>query len=305
MAAIDDLRDFNLEDAETTLWIFRKSTTGGLTIRGKWVETTEQLDIELKGIVQNGIDRIEEVLAYGLLAQNNEGSALSIPADETMVDLITAAADAAVPANKITDVRKLQNAPFYAIKLVHDGTAIYAVRRTGSSWKTRKARDWMSVVFADDRLAMDHSAGFEIAKNIDFFLVGDTLLIADKGGFESVLNYKEAHRDDFTALQGEQAFLDIVADIAPLVTFVGENKIQLRRVCAIRQKGHYANPQFMDNLRAHQAALGFAFAFDANGRIVVTDANCREVIQALLDHRLSSLLSNGVYEVDNATSVQV
>ena len=87
-----------------------------------------------------------------------------------------------------------------------------------------------------------------------------------------------------------------------LIGFVGTNKIQLRRTSAIKTKGHYKDPDFMGRLRAEARNLGFKFAFDAAGRIVPTPDDCRDIIQALLDHRLNSRLSKQLYDVE-ATEV--
>jgi hypothetical protein len=45
-----------------------------------------------------------------------------------------------------------------------------------------------------------------VSKNVDFFIFGDDILIFEKKAFESVLNYKQAHADDFEALQAENEF---------------------------------------------------------------------------------------------------
>ena len=45
--------------------------------------------------------------------------------------------------------------------------------------------------------------------------MNDDILIGDKGNFESVLSYKEAHKTDFLALQQEVEFLAAITNIAP------------------------------------------------------------------------------------------
>ena len=83
MPALDDLKAFNLEEATVTLWVV-KGPTGPSRLppnyTARWVETAEAVDVVLKQIVEAERGRIEETLEYGLLAQNNEGSALTIPA---------------------------------------------------------------------------------------------------------------------------------------------------------------------------------------------------------------------------------
>lgn len=304
MPALDDLRALDLANAATTLWVFKQSSNGGhLRYKGRWVRTTDDLDVALKNAVGAERARIEEVQEYGLLAQNNEGSALSIPADETHADLVLNECGAETQAKQVTTLKEIQNASFYVIKIVVGASVVYAVKKSDSSWRTRRSRNVISAVFADQQLGLEPAPSFTISKSIDFFIVGGTLLISEKGKFESILHYKAAHQDDFTALQAEPEFAAVFADLAPLATFVGDNKIHLRRACAIKQKRNYANTQFMTNLRAQHAALGFTFAFDAAGRIIATVEHCREIFQALLDHRLSSVLSDRVYDVPDAVEV--
>lgn len=306
MPALDDLQSFNIDGATATLWIFKKSSQDGAPrFKGRWVETSEALDGALKAAVAGERGRIQEVIEYGLLAQNNEASALSIEIDETHAGLIVDETDAETQNKKITVIKDIRNASFYVIKLVQGEDVIHAVKKADSSWKTKRSIGIISAVFADQQLGLDESPTFDIARSVDFFIVGDSILVANKGSFESVLSYKEAHKDDFAALQGEPQFIAILSDLAPIVAFVGENKIQLRRAAAIRQKGYYANAAFMNNLRARRAELGFTFNFDAQGRIVPTPESCREIFTALLDHRLTSRLSESIYDVQDAVSVDV
>lgn len=118
-----------------------------------------------------------------------------------------------------------------------------------------------------------------------------------------VLSYKQAHADDFVALQAEPQFAQLFFDLAPLVAFVGDNKIQLRRVCAIRQKGHYLDPLFMQRLRQHHAQYQLNLSYTEQGLLEPTPATCSDIITALLDHRLASAFSQNVYDVPDATQV--
>jgi hypothetical protein len=51
-------------------------------------------------------------------------------------------------------------------------------------------------------------------------------------------------------------FRSFFSTIVSLVEFVGENKLHLRRVCAIRQKAHYKNAAFMERLRSRHNQYG-------------------------------------------------
>lgn len=306
MTTLDDLKAFNLAAASVSLWVFKGpyGKSGELPkYTGRWTETVDGVDELLKSVVQAERNRVEEMIEYDLLAENNEASALSIPSEVTHSNLILETAAAETEKKRVQKVEHMRNSVFYVIKLVHEDTRIIAVRKTDAGWKTKRALTSRSLFFSENRLEVDERVSFSISNAIDFFVVGEDVLVLDKRNFEAVLRYKEAHKEDFIALQEEEDFASLFADMAPLISHVGENKIQLRRVSAIRQKGHYRDADFMDRLREHGAEFGLAIQFDGDGKIIVTPETCVEIITALLDHRLSSAFSNQIYDVPSSTLI--
>ena len=305
MTILDDLKNFDIADAELTLWVFKKSTPIGRPPRytGRYLDTTDDLDLALKEAVTLERDRIEEFQNYGLLTQNNEGSALSIGTIETHAGLIVDQTAAETPQKKADKLTKVQNSAFYVIKLVSGETVIQAVRKTDASWRVRKTLNAISVFFADEQLGIDTTPTLYISRHVDFFIVDDSLLISNKANFESILSYKQAHKEDFDALQAEPEFIEIFASVDAFVSYVGENKIQLRRASAIRQKGHYKDVAFMTRLKARYTEFRLNIQFDNNGRILSTEETCKDIFQALLDHRLSSAFSETIYDVPDAQPV--
>ena len=81
MPTLNDLKTFDVDAASVSLWVFKGPRGSGDAppiYTGYWVETTESVDAALRSIVKNERGRIEETIEYGLLAQNNEASALLI-----------------------------------------------------------------------------------------------------------------------------------------------------------------------------------------------------------------------------------
>jgi hypothetical protein len=306
MPALQDLKALDLANAQVTLWSV-KGPSGPAAAApgysGRWVDTTDGVDAALKETFADELAKIEEVIEYGLLAQNNEASALQIPADETHANLLIDQVAAEIPAKKASQVNHLFNAKFYVAKFVIGDQIVFAVKKTESGWKTKKAASVRNLYFADQQLAIDDRPHFELSKTFDFFIFDDNVLVRNKGAFESVLRYKSTQREDFVELQAEAEFLAAFVDVAPLVAYVGDNKIQLRRACAIRQKGHYRDVDFMGRLRADQAEYGFTIEFDEDGKIVATPETCAQIMKALLDHRLKSGFSRLVYDVQDTTPV--
>ena len=69
-------------------------------------------------------------------------------------------------------------------------------------------------------------------------------------------------------------------------------------------KGHFRNAEFMDNLRANYAAMGSDHRL-RRGRphCGQRPESCRDIFQALLDHRLDSRLSMRMYDVQSTELV--
>ena len=298
--------DFDIENAGVTVWLFKKSggAGGGAPVfTGRWIAATDGLESALKEAIAAARDAIEEVNPYGLLAQNNEASVLGIGTLETHADRIVAAAADALQQRKVKNLGHVQNTNFYVVKLTSGQNVLHAVRKTDPSWRSNRRGNFIDVLFRDESLELDDAPQFSLSKYVDFFILDDQILIKEKAKFESIVSYRQAHANDFVELQAEPLFSGLFTNLAPLVTFVGTNKIQLRRVCAIRQKGHYQDQAFMDRLRQHHAKYQLNLEFDANGLIQPTVETCADIITALLDHRLSSAFSENVYDVPDATRV--
>jgi hypothetical protein len=305
MAELDDLRTFDIAGAAVTVWTFKKSTPAGQppVFSGHWIDVDDALAAALREAMIEVRAGIAETHPYGLLAQVNEGSALILGADETHAPAMVAQTDDPTPARKVRQLKEINNSAFYVVKLVGGGRTLHAVRRTDDTWRTKKSLTSLNVFYTNEGLTLDPRPRFTLSRYFDFLIHDDTVFVLDKNRFESVLSYKQAQIEDFTALQAEPAFVAIFADIAPLVAFVGSNKIHLRRACAIREKGNFARGAYMDRLRQEYGQMGFTFDFDDQGRFICTEATCPDIIKALLDHRLDSRLSGNLYDVENTEVV--
>ncbi|MEM6900519.1 MAG: Kiwa anti-phage protein KwaB-like domain-containing protein [Pseudomonadota bacterium] len=305
MASLEDLKQFDLQAASTTLWTFKVSGAAKDAPRynGRWVETSDEVQNTLRQIAGQQIEFIEETLEYSLTAQNNEASMMTLETELTHAGLLMDAASEELEDRKVTKVSEIQNSPFYAAKFTHNGEALFAVRKTGSGWKLKRANDVRRIFFEAERFTLDERVSFEIEKSFDLFIYQNTVFIRDKNRSESVLRYKQAHLDDFTQLQDEPEFAEIFSEMDALVKYIGNNKMQLRRAAAIRQKAHYKDAGFMLRLREKYGSQKLNLEFDDNGKILATEKNAADIMTALLDHRLSSVFSESVYDVQDTQPV--
>ncbi|UAL11684.1 Kiwa anti-phage protein KwaB-like domain-containing protein [Caulobacter segnis] len=304
--ALETLHNFDAAQADISVWAFKKSIREQKPMfNGRWIDTTDALDIALREALRARSDDVTETMEYGLLAQNNEGSAMTIGVEETYAPLIVDQASDPTAKRKVKTLKQIANAAFYVVKYAGAESTIYGVKKTDESWRTRTSKGTISVVFGDDQLTIDERPHFTLSKHFDFLILNETILILQKSRFESLLSYKAAHVEDFSSLRSEAEFSEIFTSMQPLIEYVGSNKIQLRRASAIRQKANYRNALFMERLRAECKALGFTIKFDEKGRIVPTAETCRDIFQALLDHRLESRLSQRLYDVENTEAVNL
>lgn len=306
MTTLQDLKALNLDAADVTLWAVKGPSgpaANSPRFSGKWVSTTDGVDTVLKATLAAELAKVEELLDYSLLAQNNEASALQISIDETHFAILAEEIAAELVGKKATESKHLLNSAFYVAKLVIGDKVVWAAKRTEPGWKTKNAFAVKNLFFSEQQLAIDDRPHFELGKTFDFIAFDGSILVRNKGAFESILRYKSTQRDDFTDLQSEPEFQAVFVSIAPFVEYVGDNKIQLRRACAIKTKGHYRDPDFMLRLRDNQADYGFNIHFDNDGKIIASEETCPQIMKALLDHRLKSGFSTLVYDVQDTTTV--
>ncbi|MBK1793535.1 DUF4868 domain-containing protein [Devosia sp. WQ 349] len=302
---LENFQGFDLENAAVSFWVFKKSInvkTKSPVYSGRWVDLTPKLTAHLRAIAINERARVTETKDYNLLAQNNENSALTINANETLADLVVSGCAAEIDGRKASKVQEINNADFYVMKFVSGEKVLHAVRRTEMSWKAKKAAGFLNVIWSDEKLDIEEDRAFQISMIVDFIIFDGNLLIGQKKNFETILNFKEAHVAEFTTLQNEKEFLDVIADVHLLAEYVGVNKTHLRRAAVIRQKGNYKDPAFMLSLSNNMNKLKYTFLFDDAGKIVATQETCSQIMTALLDHRLLSHM-DVVFEVDDAAKV--
>lgn len=302
MADLADLKAFDLAAADLTIWVFKKSQRDGKPVfTGRWVDVTDELASALLEAVSNARGAIAETIDYSILAQNQESSALTLEADETHMALVDAAAANPTLNRKVTKLKDIANSDFYALRFVSDTGVLTAVRKTNATWRSKGSG--LRAVFSDEQLDIDERPSFSLEPFFDFFAFDGNVFVSSKPRFESVLSYRLAHVEAFDELKVEADFSEIFSEVGPIEAFVGTNKIQLRRAIAIREKGHYKDIGFMGRLREHSTAMNLGIEFNDDGRIVPTAESCRDIFQALLDHRLDSRLSQLLYDVQSTEPI--
>ena len=240
---------------------------------------------------------------YTLLSQPSEGGFLAVPREETLFPSLQGLIDQPLEECLVTNVKQLNNAAGYVLRLRHEESVIYCVKKANTDWATRKKKGMMNIFFTEAGLDIMDSPSFSISRSFDFFAVGENVLMASKPAFESLLSHRDTYEEAYAELKQEPGFSATIADFAVFDAFIGKNATHLRRMAVIKARGYYQNPDYMARLREINGLRGWGIQFDDQGRIVATPEKMRDILHVLLDHRLRSELSDNQYDVPSTTLV--
>ncbi len=303
MTDFSDWQSFDYATATLQLWIFKKSATAS-KFRAWHVRTDETVENLFRSAITSETERISESISYGPLSQNNEASCMAHPLEESE-GLIALLDQVDRPATESVDaqLKHLKGAAGYLVRFQNGTSVVYAVRKTAPSWKPHVRNSLINAVFQNGELSASPEETFSFDSYFDFYCVNETILVSSKRAYESTVSDKKAYERNFEQLTVDSSFSEIFADIEPLKNFVGSNAMHLRRVTVIQQKALYLRPDFSSRLAAVSSARGWGINFDDSGRIIISDATVRAIMQVLLDHRLLSEITDTTYDVPNAEAV--
>lgn len=301
MVDFDILKKFDFKNSEPYLWVFKESTLKS-KFRSSFVQSDEALNKELKGFVCREIDRITEHSPYTYISQTNENSCLTIDFNSTDFTMLKSQIDLPEVEHRVKNVRDLVGAKGYVVKFIKDGVTVYAVKKSTSMWKTSYPKRFLNMIFENGELAAVENKSFSIEKNFDFYVINKTAFISNKKGFESSMKYKEKYVQAFTELKASPGFSALFSDVSPIVEYVGDNSIQLRRMAVIEEKGVYRDGRFMTNLKLVNDKRKWGLVFDGD-KIVPCGKTVKVILQVLLDHRLISEITDNIYDVPDAKKI--
>ncbi|MWA22147.1 Kiwa anti-phage protein KwaB-like domain-containing protein [Burkholderia pseudomallei] len=308
MTVAQDLQSFGAFDvaqATASLWVFKKRpATGQMNpFTAVSVVMGDALRDQLKELARSyqASHTIAEV--YNLLSQPSEGGFLAISREGTLFPSLQGLVDQPLEECLVKNVKQLNNAAGYVLRLRHGESVIYCVKKANADWATRKKKGMMNIFFTDAGLDIVDSPSFSISRSFDFFVVDENVLMVSKPAFESLLNHKDTYEEAYAALKQEPGFSAAIADFAVFDIFIGRNATHLRRMAVIKARGYYNNPDYMARLREINALRGWGIHFDDQGRIVGTPEKMSDILHVLLDHRLRSELSDNQYDEPSITPV--
>lgn len=308
MTIAQDLQSFGTFDvAQSTasLWVFKKrpATEKMNPFTAVSVVMGEALRDQLKELAKNYQTSHTLAEEYSLLSQTTEGGFLAVSRETTLFPSLQGLIDQPLEECLVKNVKQLNNAAGYVLRLRHGESVIYCVKKANADWATRKKKGVMNIFFTEAGLDIMDSPSFSISRTFDFFVVGGSVLMTSKPAFESLLNHKDTYEEAYAALKIEPGFSAAIADFAVFDAFIGKNATHLRRMAVIKARGYYNNPDYINRLREINGLRGWGIQFDDHGRIVATPEKMRDILHVLLDHRLRSELSDNQYDVPSTTPV--
>jgi hypothetical protein len=301
--AFNALRTFDLTQASAHLWVFKKSSTNR-KYTAHYVPTDTTITTTLKELIRAEMERITEFSSYTYLSQTNENSCLAASIDDSDFQFLKTQVDRPETECRARGIKDLKGAGGYLVKFSSNGETIYAVKRTTATWKTSYPKKFINMIFAAGELTSTEDNAFSIERSFDFYCKGERIFIANKSGFESVMSCRTAYVQAFSILQQAPSFSSLFTDLQPLVSYVGNNSIQLKRMATVEQKGLYEHPNFLNNLKRVNDRRNWGINFDTStNRIIACDQTARAILQVLLDHRLMSEVTDYIYDVPDATQI--
>lgn len=297
------LREFDFTNSIIHLWVFKRSTSAQ-RFSSFYVQTDQQLNDLLLSVVQGEVGRITEWANYTYLSETNENSCLAAPIVGSDFEFLKGCVDRPEPDCRVRSIKDLKNADGYVVKFTHENQVVYAVKRSASNWKTAYLKTHINILFRNGELSAAEDNGFAIEKNFDFYAFDQTLFIASKRSFESVMEHRASYAQAFVDLRRNAAFSALFTDMQPMIDYVGTNSIQLRRMARIEERSLFNRPGFLGAVQVVSARRGWSLNFDpVTNRLIPCNQTVKTIMQVLLDHRLLSEVTELIYDVPDATQV--
>ena len=292
------LKGVDFDQASASLWIVhRKLIKAKAQYSAFKVDIEESLRRKLAGSVKRNVDTSQQVRPYEYLTEDMDGCLLEQPTHTTDFDEIISLVNRNGEDFKVEQRQQLVNAWGYIIKIQTSEHFVYAFRQIGNAWSSQntKKNNW---IFKNRILLdLDEEPVFRADGKIDFIAFEGSVFILDKNNFEKAINFREGmerHRDEILA---EFKEIDLVSDIEVIKKVVGNNLHKLRKLASVKNSGYYKLPWYIERLKQINDKSGWGVNISDSGVIEVTEGNVDLVLTLLNNNRLSSPITDEVFDV--------
>jgi hypothetical protein len=174
---------------------------------------------------------------------------------------------------------------------------ICAVRKVPEGWRAKRLTQFLSVVFKDHVLLdYDEQSLFRIERKLDFMTYDEDMFVLDKHEFERVLNFRAGMEKNRDEVLNDMESCGLFTDTLPIREAVGSRLTLLRRLSAIRKHPRYKDRDFLTKLKKECEKHQWPVKWSGE-KIDVHDSDVEVLLRLLNDDRLSSLVTDGIYDV--------
>jgi len=294
------LKKLELKKSVVSLWVVhRKLNRQGVAhYSALKVNAAEALRKKLRTAVISKIDKSNEVSPYEYVTGDLDDDMLEQPLETTDFAEVIGQVSRNGEEHLAEKQEQLMSAWGYVIKLQSEDTYVYAFRKLGQQWGSKKVSAGWALLFKDKVLMdLDDPAVFRTDAQIDFLSFEDSVFILNKKNFESAMNFREGmerHRDEIVKEFDE---LGIVTKSTIIQEAVGKNLHKLRRLASVKNSGYYRHPWYMEKVQTLNAQLNWGLNFDADGAIEVEEDNVDLILTLLNNDRLKSPITDEIFDV--------
>ena len=296
---IADLRQTDFKPWTTTLWLVKRR----LDVHKKAhysvlrVDVDKKLQDKLKKAVTERIHGVDFKLeAYEFLTDDQDGRLFTIESAETDFTKIQAEVDKGLENKKVEKYEDLLDSWACVIKLEHQGSVLYGVRKINKFARATKVKAVSYFIFENKKLVdLEGKQVFTLDTHIDFFAYDGTMFIANKKEFESVLNFRNGMEKNRDAILEEFVTLKVVVDVEVIRRVVGGNLHLLRKMSSIQKSGYYKDKIFLVELTKKNVEKGWNLEVE-HGVIVVDESNVEFVLKLLNNERVESQINQEVFD---------
>lgn len=184
----------------------------------------------------------------------------------------------------------------YTVKLDHDGSTVYGVRKINKYTQITKVKAVSYFIFEDKKLVdLGDKQIFPLDTHIDFFAHDGTTFITNKKEFESALNFREGMERNRDSILEEFKLLNLCSDVEPIRKVIGNNLHLLRKISSIQKGGYYRDKNFLQSLINKNVEKGWNLKI-ANGVVVIDESNVEFVLKLLNNERVESQINQEVFD---------
>lgn len=261
------------------------------------VDVDKKLQNKLKKAVtdrvQSGDYKLEP---YDFLTADQDNQIFTIESSETDFTKIQGEIDKGLTNHKVEKYEDLLDSWAYVVKLEHDGSVVYGVRKINKFTQAAKVQSVSYFLFEDKKLVdLEDKKIFAIDTHIDFFAYDGTTFITNKKEFESALNFREGMEKNRDVILAEFIEMKVFSDIEPIRKMVGSNLHLLRKMSSIQKSAYYKDKKFLKELHERNKEKGWNLTIH-NGVIVIDETNVDFVLKLLNNERVESQINHEVFD---------